>query len=75
MSESPLPSIPVESITSRIFLIRGQKVILESDPAKLYGVEPKVFLIGTIAQPDPYSQLQTTISVHDFAKITDSSGP
>ena len=27
MSESPLPVTPVESITSRIFLIRGQKVI------------------------------------------------
>ncbi|MGL3710912.1 ORF6N domain-containing protein [Leptospirillum ferriphilum] len=30
--------IPVESITSRIFLIRGQKVMLDSDLAELYGV-------------------------------------
>ncbi|MHB8422371.1 MAG: ORF6N domain-containing protein [Leptospirales bacterium] len=43
MSESPLPSVPVESITSRIFLIRGQKVILDSDLADLYGVTTKVF--------------------------------
>ncbi|MHB8423292.1 MAG: ORF6N domain-containing protein [Leptospirales bacterium] len=39
-----LPSIPIESITSRIFLIRGQKVMLDSDLAELYGVETRVFL-------------------------------
>ena len=38
MPES-LPPIPVESITSRIFLIRGQKVMLDSDLAELYGVK------------------------------------
>ncbi len=37
MAESP-PPIPVESITSRIFLVRGQKVMLDSDLAELYGV-------------------------------------
>jgi hypothetical protein len=42
MPES-LPPIPVESITSRIFLIRGQKVIIDSDLAELYGVTTKVF--------------------------------
>lgn len=31
--------IPVESITSRIFLIRGQKVMIDSDLAELYGVK------------------------------------
>ena len=30
--------VPVESITSRIFLIRGQKVMIDSDLAELYGV-------------------------------------
>ena len=34
----PLPPIPIESVTSRIFLIRGQKVMLDSDLAELYGV-------------------------------------
>ena len=38
MPES-LPPIPVESITSRIFLVRGQKVMLDSDLAELYGVK------------------------------------
>ncbi len=37
MAESH-PPIPVESIASRIFLIRGQKVMLDSDLAELYGV-------------------------------------
>ncbi len=37
MAES-LPPIPVESIASRIFLVRGQKVMLDSDLAELYGV-------------------------------------
>jgi hypothetical protein len=33
----------VEQIESRIFLIRGQKVMLDADLAELYGVETKVF--------------------------------
>jgi hypothetical protein len=31
--------VPMESISDRIFLIRGQKVMLDSDLAQLYGVE------------------------------------
>ncbi|MHB1926232.1 MAG: ORF6N domain-containing protein [Leptospirillum sp.] len=38
MTESHLP-VPVGSITSRIFIIRGQKVMLDSDLAELYGVK------------------------------------
>ncbi|MHB1606783.1 MAG: hypothetical protein ACYC9S_01200 [Leptospirales bacterium] len=38
MPES-LPPVPVESFASRIFLDRGQKVILDSGPAELYGVK------------------------------------
>lgn len=34
--------IPTEHIRGRIFLIRGMKVILDYDLAKLYGVETKV---------------------------------
>nr|MBU1327850.1 ORF6N domain-containing protein [Candidatus Omnitrophota bacterium] len=33
--------IPQERIERRIFVIRGQKVILDRDLAKLYGVETK----------------------------------
>jgi hypothetical protein len=34
--------IPVESIQQVIYLIRGQKVMLDKDLAKLYGVETRV---------------------------------
>jgi hypothetical protein len=34
-------AIPTERIESRIFLIRGQKVMLDADLAELYGVEVK----------------------------------
>ncbi len=33
--------IPIERIENRIYLIRGQKVILDYDLAELYGVETK----------------------------------
>lgn len=33
--------IPVERIERLIYLIRGQKVMLDSDLAELYGVETK----------------------------------
>jgi len=33
--------IPTERIVSRIFLIRGMKVLLDQDLAKLYGIETK----------------------------------
>ena len=32
--------IPIERIASRIYLIRGEKVMLDSDLAELYGVKP-----------------------------------
>jgi hypothetical protein len=37
-------SVPVEVIEEKIFLIRGDKVMLDADLAKLYGVETKVML-------------------------------
>ncbi|MBI5602727.1 MAG: ORF6N domain-containing protein [Deltaproteobacteria bacterium] len=35
------PLIPLEVIEKKIFLIRGQKVMLDADLAELYGVETK----------------------------------
>jgi ORF6N domain-containing protein len=35
--------IPVERIEKAIYLIRGEKVMLDRDLAKLYGVSTKVF--------------------------------
>jgi ORF6N domain len=34
-----LPVIPVERIASRIYLIRGEKIMLDSDLAQLYQVK------------------------------------
>ena len=31
--------VPVEAVTRRIYLVRGHKVMLDTDLAKLYGVE------------------------------------
>ncbi len=36
--------IPSELIEQKIFLLRGQKVMLSTDLARLYGVQPKVLL-------------------------------
>ena len=36
--------IPTEKIERRIYLIRGHKVMLSTDLAELYGVEPKVLV-------------------------------
>jgi hypothetical protein len=36
--------IPIERIEQRVFLLRGQKVMLGPDLAQLYGVEPKVLI-------------------------------
>jgi len=33
--------LPLETITQRILLLRGQKVLLDSDLAELYGVETR----------------------------------
>ena len=35
-------AVPIEVVKNKIFLIRGQKVFLDSDLAELYGVETKV---------------------------------
>ncbi len=34
--------IPIESITSKIFLIRNEKVLLDKDIAELYGVKTRI---------------------------------
>ena len=34
--------LPMESITSKIYLMRSVKVMLDTDLAELYGVETKV---------------------------------
>lgn len=43
MTEQELTIIPVESIADTIVILREEKVILDSNLARLYGVETKVF--------------------------------
>jgi hypothetical protein len=40
----PQSVIPIERIARRIYLIRGEKVMLDSDLAEIYGVQTKVLL-------------------------------
>ena len=40
-SEKQLPALPLEIIERKIYLIRGQKVMLDSDLAELYQVPTK----------------------------------
>ena len=40
---SPIVSIPLETITQRILVLRSQKVLLDSDLAALYDVPTKRF--------------------------------
>lgn len=41
MKENPLIHVPTETIAERIFIVRGQKVILDADLAALYEVPTK----------------------------------
>ena len=41
MRKQNIPCIPEETIISRIYLVRGQKVMIDRDLAELYGVETK----------------------------------
>lgn len=38
---TPAPALALEAITHRIFVLRGQKVLLDSDLAALYGVQTR----------------------------------
>jgi len=42
MTDNKIHTIPDENIINKIYLVRGQKVMLDMDLAELYGVETKV---------------------------------
>ncbi len=50
----PPPVIPPERIASRIFLIRGEKVMLDSHLAELYGVKTKTLNQAVKRNPDRF---------------------
>ena len=41
MSPAETVAVPIERVSSRIFLLRGEKIIFDFDLAELYGVETK----------------------------------
>ena len=43
MPNSPAALIADEIVVSKIYLIRGQKIMIDRDLAELYGVQTKVF--------------------------------
>ena len=47
--------VPIELIASKIYLIRGIKVMLDRDLAELYGVETKVLKKAGIRNIDRYT--------------------
>jgi len=50
----PSHEILEESILSKIYLVRGRKVMLDSDLAKLYGVEVKALVQAVKRNPDRF---------------------
>jgi ORF6N domain len=57
-ASSPIPSatglIPIERIESRVLLIRGEKVLLDSDLAALYGVTTKALNQAVRRNPERF---------------------
>ena len=49
-------TVPVEIVKGKIYLIRGQKVLLDVDLAELYGVEVKVLNQGVKRNADRFPQ-------------------
>jgi len=41
-TQNELPEMPYELVINKIYLVRGQKIMLDKDLAELYGVETKV---------------------------------
>ncbi len=67
MSETD-PIIPMERVASRIYLIRGQKVMLDSDLAELYEVETRVLVQAVKRNMDrfpPHFMFQLTQEEYD----------
>ena len=49
-----IPIVPDEVVMSKIFFIRDQKIMLDSDLATLYGVEMRVLNQAVQRRPDRF---------------------
>jgi hypothetical protein len=62
--------VPVEMIERNIFLIRGQKVILSTELAELYGVEPKVLVQAVKRNADRFpSDFMFQLNKQEFINL------
>lgn len=65
----------VEQIESRIFVIRGQKVMLDADLAELYGVETKVLNQAVKRNLDRFpDDFMFQLSTEEFANLKSKIG-
>ena len=53
-SSKALPAIPEQAILSKIYWLRGKKVMLDRDLAKLYGVPVKALIQAVKRNPDRF---------------------
>ena len=62
--------VPTERITSKIYLIRGMKVMLDRDLAELYGVETKVLKQAVRRNIDRFPKdVMFELSKEDFKNL------
>ncbi len=50
------PLVPIERIASQIYLIRGEKVMLDEDLAALYGIETRVLNQAVTRNPERFPE-------------------
>jgi hypothetical protein len=61
---------PIDRIQSRIFLIRGHKVMLSNDLAALYGVEPRALIQAVKRTRDRFpSDFMFQLTAGEFANL------
>lgn len=62
--------IPIELIADKIYLLHGQKVMLDRDLAELYGVETKVFLQAVKRNSERFPEsFMFQLSDEEFANL------
>jgi hypothetical protein len=73
--------VPAEHVSSRIFMVREQRVMLDADLAELYGVPTKVLVQAVRRNPDRFPSdflfrlTQQELGVLRSQIVTSSSGP
>ena len=62
--------VPIESIVSKIVLLRGEKVLLDRDLAELYGVSTKALKQAVRRNPDRFpSDFMFELTKEEFANL------